>query len=451
MLIKKRLNLVIIIFCAIYSFSNRSFGGEYHGDVGSFVTFKNKYSLNWPTPEKIDYFDPSNKNEDVIRYAHWTPQSGNTVGTVVHFNGRTEFIEKNIYTYIDLINRGFEVWTFDWRGQGFSQRQISGDKQKHDIDDFNTYITDAKYFIDNVIRLDEKRGKKVLLAHSMGGQIALRYLLDFPRVFDYAVLSSPLLRLPGDKAISETISANLLRGLNDTKLKAGYRQTCAGLNEIQLERSGTDGNFTNKIKNFFSSSNNSDFLQKKLQEPIKSFNTMVKQTPGLETLYQSNAWSSYFINNNSCELIGSNPITDTELDPKAGTKNYSNDLEKIAEIDCLIKSSIDANGLEKPDLRLACVTDKWLSEAIKSTDIVLNNQFNKLKTPTLIIRAFPDIAVDNKGQTEFCNKSEYCKSLIGITKVDGVQVGHELMIETQPVRKLFFELFDDFVRMDTQN
>jgi len=42
------------------------------------------------------------------------------------------------------LERGFEVWTFDWRGQGFSQRQID-EKQKHDIDTFDTYLKDGKY------------------------------------------------------------------------------------------------------------------------------------------------------------------------------------------------------------------------------------------------------------------------------------------------------------------
>ena len=48
-------------------------------------------------------------------------------GLVVYFSGRTEFIERNTGTYSELAKKGWEVWTFDWRGQGFSERGLSGD------------------------------------------------------------------------------------------------------------------------------------------------------------------------------------------------------------------------------------------------------------------------------------------------------------------------------------
>ena len=50
-----------------------------------------------------------------------------------------------------LLDRGYEVWSLDWRGQGFSKRQISN-KQKHYIDDFDSYVSDASFFINNIYK-----------------------------------------------------------------------------------------------------------------------------------------------------------------------------------------------------------------------------------------------------------------------------------------------------------
>jgi hypothetical protein len=62
-----------------------------------------------------------------------------------------------------------------------------------------------------------------------------------------------------------------------------------------------------------------------------------------------------------------------------------------------------------------------------------------------IIRAKPDNAVDNDGQTEFCELTEKSE-IIDITTVNGVQAGHELLIEQQDIRETFFRHFDSFMR-----
>lgn len=377
--------LIITIFCITIAgcpteqASSTTSSYDYRGDKESFAAFRSKYDKEgWPEPEKIAYFDPDGTEEPVIRYAHWTPTKGNKKGVVVHFNGRTEFIEKNVYTYKDLLDRGYEVWALDWRGQGFSKRQID-EKQKHDIDSFDTYVKDAAYFIDKVTNTKSSNAKKVLLAHSMGGQIALRYLLENPKTFDYAVLSSPLVGLPGD---------------------AWYIRA---------------GNWLKK-NTFFASS------------------CVISKSP---------TWTDNFEKDNACSYVNSGPINDDDLDEDQKTKNYSNDLQKVAEIDCLIESSIDANGPENPDLRVACPTTRWLYEAFESTEKVMK-EAKKLATPVLIVRALPDTAVDNEAQKKFCGLTENCE-LVDVTKIGGVQAGHELLIEIEDIRKEFFDHFDTFV------
>ena len=376
--------LVIAIFCLMLAGCASSpttiiSSHDYRGDKDSFTAFKAKHGkTGWPEPETIAYFDPEGANAHVIRYAHWVPTHRNSSGVVVHFNGRTEFIERNIYTYKDLLDRGFEIWALDWRGQGFSQRQI-GEKQKHDIDSFDTYLKDAAYFIDNVVKTKTSNAPKVLLAHSMGGQIALRYLLENPDSFDYAVLSSPLLGLPVD--------GWYIRLGNWIKRNTFFADACV--------------------------------------------------------LGESPVWRNSFKADTACRFAGEEYITNDDLDDDQQTRLYTNDFKKVAEIECLVESSIDANGPEEPDLRIACPTTRWLYAAFASTEKVMKAA-QDLATPVLIVRTVEDKAVDNEAQKAFCDLADKCE-LVDITIIENDQAGHELLVETEAIRKTFFEHFDAFI------
>jgi alpha-beta hydrolase superfamily lysophospholipase len=188
---------------------------------------------DWPTPAVIGHFDSEGKGYGEIRYAYWAPAGGTHKGLVVHFNGRTEFIERNIDTYRDLTQRGYGVWTMDWRGQGYSARSLP-ELQRHHIESFDQYVKDANYFLDQVVQIKKAPGKKILLAHSMGGQIALRYILTDAgkSAFDKVVLSSPLLKLPDDNAA--------IRAANWLKRMFGFEGSCAGLAESSWTSSFSD-------------------------------------------------------------------------------------------------------------------------------------------------------------------------------------------------------------------
>src|ERR1700744_5118098 len=58
-----------------------------------------------------------------LGYAPWARPPGRK-GTVCVFQGRAEFIEKYFEVVRDLRARGFAVATFDWRGQGLSDRPL---------------------------------------------------------------------------------------------------------------------------------------------------------------------------------------------------------------------------------------------------------------------------------------------------------------------------------------
>jgi len=170
----------------------------YDGTLQSLKRYVDEQHLDtWRLPTEIGFFKAGDGAS--LRYAVWHPDPGKPIlGTVVHFNGRTEFIERNAETYSDLVSKGWEVWTLDWRGQGLSDRHLDGsDAVRGYIQNFDEYGSDAERFVHSIVKLEGRPGKHVLLAHSMGAQIALRYLEANPHDFDVVVLTSPLVRLPG--------------------------------------------------------------------------------------------------------------------------------------------------------------------------------------------------------------------------------------------------------------
>ena len=130
-----------------------------------------------------------------LRFARWDPPPGRR-GTVVVLQGRAEYIEKYFETVRDLRARGFAVATFDWRGQGLSDRALP-DRQKGYVRNFSQYATDLEAFMAQVV-LPDCPPPIFALGHSMGGAIAIRACHDGSRWFDRVVLSAPLIALrPG--------------------------------------------------------------------------------------------------------------------------------------------------------------------------------------------------------------------------------------------------------------
>jgi lysophospholipase len=128
-----------------------------------------------------------------LRFARWDPPPGRK-GTVVILQGRAEFIEKYFETARDLRARGFAVATFDWRGQGLSDRALS-DRHKGYVRNFAEYSADLDAVMAQVV-LPDCPPPIYALGHSMGGAIAIRALHDGSRSFERVVLSAPMIALP---------------------------------------------------------------------------------------------------------------------------------------------------------------------------------------------------------------------------------------------------------------
>ena len=126
-----------------------------------------------------------------IRVGRWRPSS-ETGQTAVLIHGRTEFLEKHAETIGELTARGFEVWSMDWRGQGLSARSLAN-RQKGHIDRFDTYLNDLAHFLTNIV---PGTAPPIILAHSMGGHIVARAILENRITASRVVLTAPMFDLP---------------------------------------------------------------------------------------------------------------------------------------------------------------------------------------------------------------------------------------------------------------
>ena len=97
-------------------------------------------------------------------------------GTVLIFPGRTEFVEKYGAAAKELQKRGYASLAVDWRGQGIANRMTSNRAIGH-VGEFADYQHDVAAV---VAYADEMKLPKpyFLLAHSMGGCIGLRSLMN---------------------------------------------------------------------------------------------------------------------------------------------------------------------------------------------------------------------------------------------------------------------------------
>lgn len=111
-------------------------------------------------------------------------------GTVFILNGRADFLERYFETMRDMSKRRLAVVTFDWRGQGGSQRLLK-DPLRSYIKNFAHYDLDLAAIISLAQRLDFPE-PYFALAHSTGGHILLRSLRD-KTYFKRAFITSPLL------------------------------------------------------------------------------------------------------------------------------------------------------------------------------------------------------------------------------------------------------------------
>ncbi len=128
-----------------------------------------------------------------LRYISLRTSAGKPRGTVILLNGWTEFIEKYGEPASRILEKGFDVFMMDWRGQGLSTRVLPN-RQKGYIKDFSDFVGDLHEFTEHIVK-PNAIAPYILMAHSMGGNISLQYLHDHPDMIQKAILCCPMLDL----------------------------------------------------------------------------------------------------------------------------------------------------------------------------------------------------------------------------------------------------------------
>jgi lysophospholipase len=283
-----------------------------------------------------------------IRYGIWPCAPNAYRGKVILLSGRSEFLEKYSETIHELNQRGLTVYSFDWRGQGLSQRMLS-DRRKGFVHSYDDYMKDLKQFIDEFVT-PGKGQPMMVLAHSMGGHVALRFFHDSPGVIDKAVLISPLIDIAGSRLMRIIIRS------------AARLASAAGFQAQSAAKSAWD--FTMHGKGF----------------------------------------------------------EQNRLTHDAGRYNRVRNLL-----------------LENPDLGIESVTFGWLHATFASIDRIFSKGFaEKIRLPILVVTAGGDKVVSIQAQEDICKRIRSARRI----EIPGAR--HEILIETDSIRRAFWRAFDQF-------
>jgi lysophospholipase len=123
-----------------------------------------------------------------IRRLDWPQPVGAAArGSLLFAGGRGDFIEKYLEAAAHWHGRGWNVLTFDWRGQGGSRGPIEGGH----YDSFDPVVADLDALLAGWT--GDGPGPHVAIGHSMGGHILLRVLAERRPALDAAVLVAPMI------------------------------------------------------------------------------------------------------------------------------------------------------------------------------------------------------------------------------------------------------------------
>ena len=126
------------------------------------------------------------------RVYRWPATVAEPRGSLIFQSGRADFIEKYLEACDHWHGQGWSVEGFDWRGQGGSGRFVPG-AGADDRRSFNPLIDDLVAYVD--AWKARTPGPHVMVAHSMGGHVALRACAERGMTLDALVLVAPMLAL----------------------------------------------------------------------------------------------------------------------------------------------------------------------------------------------------------------------------------------------------------------
>ncbi|WPU63346.1 alpha/beta fold hydrolase [Peredibacter starrii] len=181
----------------------------------------------WAIPEKdfpevwvnkaVPHFQNLNHSEftnaEGMKIHHYSLIKKENKKTLVIVPGRTEASMKYAELIYDLRNDGFNIFIIDHQGQGESTRVLS-DTNKGHVRNFKNYIIDMEQWMKEVVLPQSKDMPLYLLAHSMGGAVAAKYMAKHPKQFVKAAFSAPMMEMntkPYPEKIARLYSAFLVQ------------------------------------------------------------------------------------------------------------------------------------------------------------------------------------------------------------------------------------------------
>ncbi len=121
------------------------------------------------------------------RRMDWRHERKETRGSLLFAGGRGDFVEKYLEAFTEWHRRGWNVASFDWRGQGKSK----GDLHAGHLDSFDILEDDFSALVDDWIA--STPAPHVIVGHSMGGHMLLRLLIERPPAIAAGVLTAPMI------------------------------------------------------------------------------------------------------------------------------------------------------------------------------------------------------------------------------------------------------------------
>lgn len=129
-----------------------------------------------------------------IRRIDWPGDGASPRGSILFLPGRGDAYEKYLETLEQWHRAGWRVTASDWRGQAGSGR-LGSDPVTGHVEDFAIWVDDLAYFWRRWVT--ETPAPHVIAAHSMGGHLVLRALVEQRIAPDAAVLSAPMTGMNG--------------------------------------------------------------------------------------------------------------------------------------------------------------------------------------------------------------------------------------------------------------
>ncbi|WP_228726855.1 alpha/beta fold hydrolase [Novosphingobium aureum] len=140
--------------------------------------------------------------------------SGAVRGSLLFMPGRGDCYEKWLETLVHWARRGWQVTSADWRGQALSGR-LGMDATTGHVEDFELWLADYAHLWKALKA--ESPGPHVAVAHSMGGNLALRAVAEKRVDPDALVLSAPMLGIHPAHVPARVLRpvARVIRALGD--------------------------------------------------------------------------------------------------------------------------------------------------------------------------------------------------------------------------------------------